>query len=236
MARQGAPTCPQAAANLLREARGIKAFANEHRIKPSPWRRASSWWSPSTCPAAAMTPPAPRGRPLPDGQAQADAAAALLLAGGGTRQPASGYRALPGELFGETDAEEGAPFAEMEGGASGSASDPASSVPRGIATDPAAGVSKNARTGSAKAVSQNAPTDSRRGGRACPGPGPWPRAQRQPLPLPLAPRGAANGAPTTSPRAMPPASVWPPSAPPVPPSAKRGDSRAARAAKCRGRQ
>ena len=68
------------------------------------------------------------------------------------------------KLFGETDAEEGAPFAEMEGGASGFASDPASSVPRGIATDPAAGVSKNARTGSAKAVSQNAPTDSRRGG------------------------------------------------------------------------
>ena len=28
------------------------------------------------------------------------------------------------KLFGETDAEEGAPFAEMEGGASGSASDP----------------------------------------------------------------------------------------------------------------
>ena len=42
--------------------------------------------------------PAPRGRPLPDGQAQTDAAFALLL-GGGTRQPASGYRALPGETL-----------------------------------------------------------------------------------------------------------------------------------------
>lgn len=137
------------------------------------------------------------------------------------------------KLFGETDAEEGAPFAEMEGGASGFASDPASSVPRGIATDPAAGVSKNARTGSAKAVSQNAPTDSRQGGSRSALGQDTAKGSASATPAPTRPTGAANGAPTTSPRAMPPASVWPPSAPPVPPSAKKDDSRAA---KCQGRQ
>ncbi len=47
---------------------------------------------------------------------------------------------------------------------------------------------------------------------------------------------AVSAAPTTSPRAMRPASAWPPSAPPAPPNAKRGDSRAVRTTKCRGWQ
>ena len=227
-----APEMPEAAANLFERA-WLKAFANEHGVKLISVAAGKLIVEPIDIPAAAMKPLRRAA-----GRYQTDKRKLTLPLRYFSEEERDNL--LPAivhfleKLFGETDADEGAPFAEMEGGASGFASDPASSVPRGIATDPAAGVSKNARTGSAKAVSQNAPTDSRRGGsRSALGQGTRPRAQHQPLPLPLAPRGAANGAPTTSPRAMPPASVWPPSAPPVPPSAKRDDSRAA---KCRGRQ
>ena len=183
--------------------------------------------------------PAPRGRPLPDGQAQTDAAFALLL-GGGTRQPASGYRALPGETLRRGPTPKRGLLSRRWRAALPALPPilPAVCSPGRIATDPAAGsFQKCSRQALLRLVSQNAPTDSRRGGpRSALGQDLGQGLSVSRSRSPLAPRGAANGAPTTSPRAMPPASVWPPSAPPVPPSAKRGDSRAARAAKCRGRQ
>ena len=157
-----APEMPEAAANLFERA-WLKAFANEHGVKLISVAAGKLIVEPIDIPAAAMKPLRRVG-----GRYQTDKRKLTLPLRYFSEEERDNL--LPAivhfleKLFGETDAEEGAPFAEMEGGASGSASDPASSVPRGIATDPAAGVSKNARTGSAKAVSQNAPTDSRRGG------------------------------------------------------------------------
>ena len=165
-----APEMPEAAANLFERA-WLKAFANEHGVKLISVAAGKLIVEPIDIPAAAMKPLRRAA-----GRYQTDKRKLTLPLRYFSEEERDNL--LPAivhfleKLFGETDAEEGAPFAEMEGGASGFASDPASSVPRGIATDPAAGVSKNARTGSAKAVSQNAPTDSRRGGsRLRPGPG-----------------------------------------------------------------
>ena len=157
-----APEMPEAAANLFERA-WLKAFANEHGVKLISVAAGKLIVEPIDIPAAAMKPLRRAA-----GRYQTDKRKLTLPLRYFSEEERDNL--LPAivhfleKLFGETDAEEGAPFAEMEGGASGFASDPASSVPRGIATDPAAGVSKNARTGSAKAVSQNAPTDSRRGG------------------------------------------------------------------------
>ena len=157
-----APEMPEAAANLFERA-WLKAFANEHGVKLISVAAGKLIVEPIDIPAAAMKPLRRAA-----GRYQTDKRKLTLPLRYFSEEERDNL--LPAivhfleKLFGETDAEEGAPFAEMEGGASGFASDPASSVPRGIATDHAAGVSKNARTGSAKAVSQNAPTDSRRGG------------------------------------------------------------------------
>ena len=230
-----APEMPEAAANLFERA-WLKAFANEHGVKLISVAAGKLIVEPIDIPAAAMKPLRRAA-----GRYQTDKRKLTLPLRYFSEEERDNL--LPAivhfleKLFGETDAEEGAPFAEMEGGASGFASDPASSVPRAYRN-------RSPLRAFPKMLGQALLRLFRKMPRPIPagadlGP-PWarprPRAQRQPLPLPLAPRGAANGAPTTSPRAMPPASVWPPSAPPVPPSAKRGDSRAARAAKCRGRQ
>ena len=157
-----APEMPEAAANLFERA-WLKAFANEHGVKLISVAAGKLIVEPIDIPAAAMKPlRRAAGRYQTDKRKLTLPLRYFSEEERDTLLPAIVH--FLEKLFGETDAEEGAPFAEMEGGASGSASDPASSVPRGIATDPAAGVSKNARTGSAKAVSQNAPTDSRRGG------------------------------------------------------------------------
>ena len=93
---------PEAAANLFERA-WLKAFANEHGVKLISVAAGKLIVEPIDIPAAAMK-PAPRGRLLPDGQAQPTP---LRYFGGGTRQPASGLSCTSEKLFGETDAEEG---------------------------------------------------------------------------------------------------------------------------------
>ena len=141
-----APEMPEAAANLFERA-WLKAFANEHGVKLISVAAGKLIVEPIDIPAAAMKPLRRAA-----GRYQTDKRKLTLPLRYFSEEERDNL--LPAivhfleKLFGETDAEEGAPFAEMEGGASGFASDPASSVPRGIATDPAAGVSKACRDSS----------------------------------------------------------------------------------------
>ena len=186
-----APEMPEAAANLFERA-WLKAFANEHGVKLISVAAGKLIVEPIDIPAAAMKPLRRAA-----GRYQTDKRKLTLPLRYFSEEERDNL--LPAivhfleKLFGETDADEEVPFAEMEGGASGSASDPASSVPRGIATDPAAGVSKmlgQALLRLFRKMPRPIPAGADLG---APWARDWPRAQRQPL-LPRSPHGAQRTA------------------------------------------
>ncbi|MFR1168221.1 MAG: hypothetical protein ACLSDQ_11965, partial [Adlercreutzia equolifaciens] len=207
----------------------LKAFANEHGVKLISVAAGKLIVEPIDIPAAAMKPLRRAA-----GRYQTDKRKLTLPLRYFSEEERDNL--LPAivhfleKLFGETDAEEGAPFAEIE--ADNAASGPAAVAPKTLRRALLARFRKP-RNGCYGGWFRKCPTDSRkRGPRSALGHGSAKaRVSRSASARPTArsERRANNLA-----RAMPPASVWR-RAPPAPPNAKRGDSRAARAAG-RGRQ
>ena len=155
-----APEMPEAAANLFERA-WLKAFANEHGVKLISVAAGKLIVEPIDIPAAAMRPlrraagryqPDKRKLTLPLRYFSEEERENLL--------PATVH--FLEKLFGEDDAEEEAPFAEIE--ADNTASGPAAVALQNAATGSAGAASGSPATGATAAGSENAPTDSRKRG------------------------------------------------------------------------
>ncbi|WP_302222930.1 transcription-repair coupling factor [uncultured Adlercreutzia sp.] len=155
-----APEMPEATANLFERA-WLKAFANEHGVKLISVAAGKLIVEPIDIPAAAMRPlrraagryqPDKRKLTLPLRYFSEEERENLL--------PATVH--FLEKLFGEDDAEEEAPFAEIE--ADNTASGPAAVALQNAATGSAGAASGSPATGATAAGSENAPTDSRKRG------------------------------------------------------------------------
>ncbi|MFR8147522.1 TRCF domain-containing protein, partial [Adlercreutzia equolifaciens] len=153
-----APEMPEAAANLFERA-WLKAFANEHGVKLISVAAGKLIVEPIDIPAAAMKPlRRAAGRYQPD---KRKLTLPLRYFSEEERE-----NLLPAivhfleKLFGEDDAEEGAPFAEIE--ADNAASGPAAVALQNAATGSSGAASGSPATGATAAGSGNAPADSRK--------------------------------------------------------------------------
>ena len=155
-----APEMPEAAANLFERA-WLKAFANEHGVKLISVAAGKLIVEPIDIPAAAMKPLRRAA-----GRYQADRRKLTLPLRYFSEEERENL--LPAivhfleKLFGEDDAEEEAPFAEIE--ADNAASGPAAVALQNAATGSAGAASGSPATGATAAGSENAPTDSRKRG------------------------------------------------------------------------
>ena len=153
-----APEMPEAAANLFERA-WLKAFANEHGVKLISVAAGKLIVEPIDIPAAAMKPLRRAA-----GRYQADRRKLTLPLRYFSEEERDNL--LPAivhfleKLFGEDDAEEGAPFAEIE--ADNAASGPAAVALQNAATGSSGAASGSPATGATAAGSGNAPTDSRK--------------------------------------------------------------------------